>query len=237
MPDPVEQQQPTPPVAPGDVNPGNPEPPATPPATPPDTPPATPPADPQPPATVTLPQTELDNQFAARARQARQAMAKSYGYDTIEAFDTAMKAYKAQEDAQKTEAQRAVDRAEAAEAQNQTLSQRLQTLETREIATSLGVDKDKADDVLALALRDNSHLDENGTLVNTAVSAAITSVLERHPHFKSGPVTIGTGTNPGPAQPPAKNPWSKEHRNLTEQARISKENPALAETLKTQAKG
>lgn len=32
-----------------------------------------------------------------------------------------------------------------------------------------------------------------------------------------------------------KNPWSKEHRNLTEQARILKENPELAKQLQAQA--
>lgn len=42
-------------------------------------------------------------------------------------------------------------------------------------------------------------------------------------------------TNTGGAPNSFKNPWSKEHRNLTEQARILKENPQLAQQLKASA--
>lgn len=42
-------------------------------------------------------------------------------------------------------------------------------------------------------------------------------------------------TNTGGSPNSFKNPWSKEHRNLTEQARILKENPQLAQQLKASA--
>jgi|SRR5690606_3894548 len=49
------------------------------------------------------------------------------------------------------------------------------------------------------------------------------------------------GMNPADGREPSpggiKNPWSKEHFNLTEQGRILRENPELAEQLKTQAGG
>jgi vacuolar-type H+-ATPase subunit I/STV1 len=48
-------------------------------------------------------------------------------------------------------------------------------------------------------------------------------------------VPVVTGRNPnntGGGQPPVKNPWSKEHFNLTEQGKILKENPELAAQLK-----
>ena len=44
------------------------------------------------------------------------------------------------------------------------------------------------------------------------------------------PVNIGGGT------PSTKNPWSKEHFNLTEQGRILRENPELAAQLQAAAK-
>jgi len=49
------------------------------------------------------------------------------------------------------------------------------------------------------------------------------------------------GMNPADGREPSKggikNPWSKEHFNLTEQGRILRENPELAEQLKAQAGG
>ena len=49
------------------------------------------------------------------------------------------------------------------------------------------------------------------------------------------------GMNPADGREPAKggikNPWSKEHFNLTEQGRLLRENPELAEQLKAQAGG
>lgn len=49
------------------------------------------------------------------------------------------------------------------------------------------------------------------------------------------------GMNPADGREPSKggikNPWSKEHFNLTEQGRLLRENPDLAEQLKAQAGG
>jgi len=49
----------------------------------------------------------------------------------------------------------------------------------------------------------------------------------------AGAGPVGSGTNPAGA--PEKNPWAKDTLNLTEQARILRENPALAAQLKQQA--
>lgn len=53
-----------------------------------------------------------------------------------------------------------------------------------------------------------------------------------------GPQFKGVSPADGREQPSPgiKNPWSKEHFNLTEQARILKENPELAKQLQAQAK-
>lgn len=54
--------------------------------------------------------------------------------------------------------------------------------------------------------------------------------------LKQAPGNIGGGSNPGGGQHSGPNPWDKKTRNLTEQARISKDDPELARTLKAQAK-
>ena len=45
----------------------------------------------------------------------------------------------------------------------------------------------------------------------------------------------GAGTNPGANKPPIKNPFKKETLNLTEQARLLKEDPELAKQMKAAA--
>lgn len=56
---------------------------------------------------------------------------------------------------------------------------------------------------------------------------------EPQPKFKG--VAPADGREPSPGG--IKNPWSKEHFNLTEQARILKENPELAKQLQSQVGG
>lgn len=56
---------------------------------------------------------------------------------------------------------------------------------------------------------------------------------EPQPKFKGVSPTDGRESSPGTI----KNPWSKEHFNLTEQARILRENPELAKQLKSIAGG
>src|SRR5690606_24724391 len=53
----------------------------------------------------------------------------------------------------------------------------------------------------------------------------------QQPQFKG--VSPADGREPSPGG--IKNPWSKEHFNLTEQARILRENPELAAQLKAAA--
>ena len=55
---------------------------------------------------------------------------------------------------------------------------------------------------------------------------------EQQPKFKG--VAPADGREPSPGG--IKNPWSKEHFNLTEQGRILRENPELAKQLQAQAK-
>lgn len=58
--------------------------------------------------------------------------------------------------------------------------------------------------------------------------------IDNYPQFKG--MVPADGKDPGPGGG-IKNPWSKEHFNLTEQARILKENPELAKQLQSIAGG
>ena len=75
---------------------------------------------------------------------------------------------------------------------------------------------------------------EDGTVLG--IDEQLTALKEQYkdlfkPDVKGKePVNIGGGT------PSTKNPWSKEHFNLTEQGRILRENPELAKQLMASAK-
>lgn len=75
---------------------------------------------------------------------------------------------------------------------------------------------------------------EDGTVLG--IDEQLTALKEQYkdlfkPDVKGKePVNIGGGT------PSTKNPWSKEHFNLTEQGRILRENPELAAQLQAAAK-
>ncbi len=58
---------------------------------------------------------------------------------------------------------------------------------------------------------------------------------EQGSHFLAAPANGGGGTTPSSKSSGVSNPWKTESRNLTEQARIKKENPELASKLKSEA--
>jgi alanyl-tRNA synthetase len=112
-------------------------------------------------------------------------------------------------------------------------------------AIKLAVAGDAHDPDLIVNLIDKSkiELDDNGNikggleeqlkaLRENKAFLFIQKEPETQPKFK------GVVPAEGRDNPPAviKNPWSKEHFNLTEQARILKENPELAKQLQAQAK-
>lgn len=81
---------------------------------------------------------------------------------------------------------------------------------------------------LAMAVADK-YVTEDGTL-------DVDALLTAHPALKAapaGPTPVGGAG--GTLKSGAPNPWAKATRNLTEQARIHRENPALAQQLKEAA--
>ena len=83
---------------------------------------------------------------------------------------------------------------------------------------------------------DSLELDENENV--KGLEEKINKIKEDKPFlFKTEEPTLSGRTPTNLQTPPAttKNPWSKEHRNLTEQAKLLKDNPELAAQLKAQA--
>lgn len=66
------------------------------------------------------------------------------------------------------------------------------------------------------------------------VADAVKALLEERPFLAKAQGDTGSGA-PQNAGSAVKNPWSKEHFNLTEQSRIYQQDPAQAEKLKAQA--
>ena len=75
---------------------------------------------------------------------------------------------------------------------------------------------------------------EDGTVLG--VDEQLTALKEQYKDLFKADIKGREPNNTGGAQPGTKNPWSKEHFNLTEQGRILRENPELAAQLQAAAK-
>lgn len=92
-----------------------------------------------------------------------------------------------------------------------------------------------ADAALALMDKANVAVDENGAV--KGVKEALEALITEKPWLKKNDTkqSVGSGTNPPGAGGSEINPWRKETFNLTQQAKILRENPALAARLKAEA--
>lgn len=61
------------------------------------------------------------------------------------------------------------------------------------------------------------------------------AIQQSDPYLFGEPGKVGSGTNPPGAGGAEVNPWKKETFNLTQQAKVLRENPALAARLKAEA--
>jgi TolA-binding protein len=75
---------------------------------------------------------------------------------------------------------------------------------------------------------------EDGTVLG--IDEQITTLKEQYKDLFKPDLKGREPNNTGGTPPGTKNPWSKEHFNLTEQGRILRENPELAKQLMTAAK-
>jgi len=82
--------------------------------------------------------------------------------------------------------------------------------------------------------RDVEVTDDGVFVGDVPLHDAITTFANEKPHLLKAQGRPGSGHTPASGRS-TKNPFSKEHFNLTEQARLMKENPELAKKLKSQA--
>ena len=195
---------------------------ATPPATPP-TPTPTPPA--KPPATAPDLQAEIAKALKQQADEFAERFKQATGHATFDEFQTERAKAKGEE--AKLLDQRTVELAQAkAEMERLTVSSALIS------AATAAVDPD-----VIQALLGNKAKVENGvvTIGGKAVAEAVAELLAAKPYLaKAGPAGSGAPQGAGGAE---RNPWGKEHFNLTEQGQIAKADPARAERLRLAAKG
>lgn len=172
-------------------------------------------------------------------RSQLETKAKEFGFETVEALEAAIKAAKEKDEANKSETQKLQEKLQQAEAARQSAytlaNERLVKAEIKEQSAALGlVDADAA---FALMDRSAVKVDDKGNVAG--VKEALDALIKAKPYLKATPAgtKIGGGSNPaGGAGGGQANPWKKETFNLTMQGKIMQENPALAESLKAEAK-
>jgi hypothetical protein len=143
-----------------------------------------------------------------------------------------LKALGLEPDPQKNFEQQLAEANRKAQEAEQKAKTRLVAAEVKLLATEMGlIDADAA---LALMDKSNVEVDDAGNV--KGIKEALGALVQAKPWLKkqaSGPV--GSGTNPPGAGGTEVNPWKKESFNLTMQAKILRENPALAARLKAEA--
>lgn len=164
--------------------------------------------------------------------------AKSLGFDSVADMEAAIKAAQTKADEEKTELQKAQEAVQKAESDRLATIERANDRLIRAEVKSIAADLDIVDGDAAYALMDRSSVavDDDGNV--TGVKAALETLLEAKPYLKGTTQSSRSGGdfNKGNGDG-SKNPWKKETLNLTEQARIMRENPALAQQLQATAKG
>ena len=152
---------------------------------------------------VAATEDEYKAKIGSEQTQARVGLAKNYGYDTLEAFDSAMKGYKQLADSQKTEAERLQEQNQTLTTQNQQIQGRLNSIALKgEISNqleALGLNPDRLDAINRLRPTNDGEIDAEGNVNADLIKASLESVLNDFPEFKKAPTTVGTQSG-NPAQ-------------------------------------
>lgn len=175
------------------------------------------------PAAVVDVQAAIREALAKQQAEFAQQFKAATGHDSLTAF-------------QEAEARRKGEEGKLLEARSAELAQARAELDrerTRAAILSAAVDAVDPGTVLAL-LADKAKVDGTTVVIDGLPPVeAVKKLLAEKPFLaKAGPAGSGAPQNAAGAE---KNPWAKATLNLTEQIRISKEDPALAQKLKTQA--
>ena len=108
-----------------------------------------------------------------------------------------------------------------------TATERILKAEVKAAAAEMGI----VDPEVAFLLLKTDEVNEDFSNVKDL----LVEVIKEKPYLKKS-ANIGGGTNPGASQNAKENPWLPEYFNLTKQARILREDPELAATLKRMAR-
>ena len=167
--------------------------------------------------TRTFTQDELDAIISKRLARERKAWEAQLEEERKKAQMTEAEKAKADADDKSKEWERKVKAA----------NERIFQAEVKASAAELGI---VDPEVAFLMIKDN--VDEDLSNINQLLE----DLIKQKPYLKKSPANIGGGTNPGASQNAKENPWLPEYFNLTKQARILREDPELAATLKRMAK-
>lgn len=133
--------------------------------------------DKTPPVGKTFTQDDVNAIAAKEAKKAQERLFRELGVKDAKSAKEGLTKFNEMKESQKTELQKAVDRAKDFEEQNGGLTTKTQNLEAQLSAFKAGVKADSLDDAVILA--------KNLVNDDTDMDAAIAAVLAKHPSFKA----------------------------------------------------
>lgn len=144
-------------------------------------------------------EADLNAKLAPARTEARLALAKEHGYDTLSAFDSAMKSFKATEAKNMTELEKAQAERTSFETRATAAEARLNAITINEAlhdqAKDLGLNLERLDAINELRPKNEGEVTD-GVANKDLLKASLESVLLKFPEFKAKPSTVGTGTPP-----------------------------------------
>lgn len=148
-------------------------------------------------------QEELNAKFGKTRTEGRLSVAKEHGFDSLDAFNAAMKQYKTTQDAQKTDVQRLQEANQALTTTHQSQTAELRAIkldrEAERLALSAGASPDRLEAVLRLRNASDTEIDDTGNVSVPAITASVEAVLTSYPEFKKPAPTVGGGGAPAQA--------------------------------------
>lgn len=121
-------------------------------------------------------QEDVNNIAAREAKRAQEKLLKSLGVKDAKSAKDGLEQFKKIQDDQKTDAEKAIDKAKTLEEENNNNLTKVQTLEAKLSALSNDVDPESVEDVVVLA--------KNLVNDDTDMDKAIKQVVKKYPHFK-----------------------------------------------------
>lgn len=145
----------------------------------------------------TFTQEDLNRIATKESKQAKEAILKQLGFDSLDAAKQAIESHNNYLESQKTEEQRRQDEMTNLQNENKAYMTTVETLEAKNAALVLGIKADSLEDAITLA-KANVNAD-------TDITAALTAVVTKYPHFctpEQEPTTkpmISAGQHKAPA--------------------------------------